>query len=64
MWPPDGERVFLAALRAQAEGFADSVRGEPTAGATADDAAAALEAAGLAVAALAGIGAPDQPEAR
>ena len=41
LWPPDGERVFLDALRWQAEAFA---RGEAT-GATAADAVAALEAA-------------------
>jgi myo-inositol 2-dehydrogenase/D-chiro-inositol 1-dehydrogenase len=41
LWPPEGQRVFLAALRRQAEAFA---RGETT-GATAADAVAALEAA-------------------
>jgi myo-inositol 2-dehydrogenase/D-chiro-inositol 1-dehydrogenase len=41
LWPPEGEQVFLDALRGQAEAFA---RGETT-GATAADAVAALAAA-------------------
>lgn len=43
--PADGEAVFLAALRAQAEGFVDRVAGQAADGATADDAVAALQAA-------------------
>lgn len=45
LWPPDGEQVFLHALQRQAEGFAAWVRGGQAAGATADDAVAALNAA-------------------
>jgi myo-inositol 2-dehydrogenase / D-chiro-inositol 1-dehydrogenase len=45
LWPPNGETVFLQALRRQAEGFARWVRGGAAAGATAADAIAALEAA-------------------
>jgi myo-inositol 2-dehydrogenase / D-chiro-inositol 1-dehydrogenase len=45
LWPPEGERVFLAALKAQAEAFADAVRGAEPVGATTEDAAKALEAA-------------------
>jgi myo-inositol 2-dehydrogenase/D-chiro-inositol 1-dehydrogenase len=45
LWPPNGETVFLQALRRQAEGFAHWVRGGAAAGATAADAIAALEAA-------------------
>jgi myo-inositol 2-dehydrogenase/D-chiro-inositol 1-dehydrogenase len=45
LWPPDGEQVFLQALRGQAEGFAAWVRGGPAQGASADDAVAALAAA-------------------
>ncbi len=45
LWPPDGETVFMQALKHQAEGFADWVRGGDAAGATAADAIAALEAA-------------------
>ena len=43
--PDDGERVFLDALRAQAADFASSIAGQPSAGATPDDAARALEVA-------------------
>jgi myo-inositol 2-dehydrogenase/D-chiro-inositol 1-dehydrogenase len=43
--PADGERVFLEALRAQASDFAGAIAGQPSAGATPDDAARALEAA-------------------
>jgi myo-inositol 2-dehydrogenase / D-chiro-inositol 1-dehydrogenase len=46
LWPPDGEQVFLDALRRQAHAFAAWVRGGPAAGATAADAVAALAAAG------------------
>ncbi len=45
MWPPDGEQVFLDALRSQAEAFAVWARGGEAAGATAADAIAALAAA-------------------
>jgi myo-inositol 2-dehydrogenase/D-chiro-inositol 1-dehydrogenase len=45
LWPPDGERVFLDALRHQAEAFANWVRGGEATGATAADAVAALAAA-------------------
>jgi myo-inositol 2-dehydrogenase/D-chiro-inositol 1-dehydrogenase len=45
LWPPDGEAVFLDALRRQAEAFAAWVRGGPAAGASAADAVAALAAA-------------------
>ena len=51
--PPDGEQVFLEALRCQAEAFAAWVRGGPAEGATADDAVAALQAAERASVALA-----------
>ncbi len=51
LWPPDGDQVFLQALRRQAEGFAAWVRGGPSEGATAEDAVAALEAAERAAAA-------------
>ena len=51
-WPPSGEQVFLAALRAQAEDFALAVRGGASEGATAADAVAALAAAEAATAAL------------
>jgi myo-inositol 2-dehydrogenase/D-chiro-inositol 1-dehydrogenase len=51
-WPPEGEKVFLSALRLQAEGFADAVCGKPSEGATAADAIAALTAAEQATAAL------------
>ena len=46
--PADGERAQLDALRRQAEGFADYAAGAGQHGATAQDAAAALEAAELA----------------
>lgn len=51
-WPPEGESVFLSALRLQAEGFADAVCGRPSEGATAADAIAALAAAEQASAAF------------
>lgn len=50
--PEYGEADQLDALRRQAEGFADWVRGGPSTGATIGDAIAALEAAELAGAAL------------
>jgi myo-inositol 2-dehydrogenase / D-chiro-inositol 1-dehydrogenase len=43
--PADGEQVFLEALRAQAADFAAAIAGQPSAGATPDDAARALEVA-------------------
>jgi myo-inositol 2-dehydrogenase/D-chiro-inositol 1-dehydrogenase len=43
--PADGEAPFLAALREQADDFCAAIRGEPSHGATAEDAARALEAA-------------------
>jgi myo-inositol 2-dehydrogenase / D-chiro-inositol 1-dehydrogenase len=43
--PREGERVQLEALRRQAEGFAEFAAGGPCTGATAADAAAAMEAA-------------------
>ena len=52
LWPPDGELVFMQALRRQAEGFAAWVRGGAAEGATADDAVAALQAAERASVAL------------
>ena len=45
LWPPDGDQVFMSALRQQAEAFADWVRGGEARGATAADAIAALVAA-------------------
>ncbi|KNY15414.1 Rhizopine catabolism protein MocA [Shinella sp. SUS2] len=51
-WPPAGEAVFFAALRAQLEDFARAVQGQPSAAATAADAVAALVAAEAATAAL------------
>ena len=52
LWPPDGEAVFLQALRRQAEGFAHWVRGGDAVGASAADAIAALAAAEQASAVL------------
>jgi myo-inositol 2-dehydrogenase/D-chiro-inositol 1-dehydrogenase len=52
LWPPDADAVFMQALRNQVEAFAAWVRGGKAAGATADDAVAALEAAELASASL------------
>jgi myo-inositol 2-dehydrogenase/D-chiro-inositol 1-dehydrogenase len=52
LWPPDGEAVFMAALRRQAESFAAWVQGGAAEGATADDAVAALQATELASVAL------------
>lgn len=51
--PPDGEQVFMQALRRQAESFAAWVRGGEAEGATAADAVAALQAAERASVALA-----------
>jgi myo-inositol 2-dehydrogenase / D-chiro-inositol 1-dehydrogenase len=45
LWPPQGEQVFLDALRRQAAGFAHWVGGGEPSGATAGDAIAALDAA-------------------
>ena len=45
LWPPDGDGVFLTALRAQAESFAAWVGGAAGDGARAEDAVAALAAA-------------------
>ena len=45
LWPPSADETFFAALREQAESFARHVRGGPLEGASAGDAAAALEAA-------------------
>ena len=45
LWPPTADETFFGALRAQAESFARHVRGQPLEGASANDAAAALEAA-------------------
>jgi myo-inositol 2-dehydrogenase / D-chiro-inositol 1-dehydrogenase len=52
MWDEPGQRVFEAALIAQAEAFAATVRGAAQAGAGAEDAIAALTAAELAGEAL------------
>lgn len=51
-WPPESEKVFLSALRLQAEGFAEAVCGRPSEGASAADAIAALTAAEQASAAF------------
>ncbi|HUK45473.1 MAG TPA: Gfo/Idh/MocA family oxidoreductase [Gaiellaceae bacterium] len=54
MWGDGGEQVFLDALAAQGEAFAATVlRGAPQAGATGEDALAAIEAAERAAASLA-----------
>ncbi len=45
LWPPDGDSVFLTALREQAESFAAWVGGAAGDGAQAEDAVAALAAA-------------------
>jgi myo-inositol 2-dehydrogenase/D-chiro-inositol 1-dehydrogenase len=45
LWPPDGDAIFLDALRRQAEAFALWVRGGASTGATPQDAIAALAAA-------------------
>lgn len=48
VWAPHEVEDFFAALVAQAEAFADAIEGRAMAGASASDAAAALEAAALA----------------
>lgn len=45
MWAADSERAFLAGLTAQADAFAEAVRGGSLAGAAPEDAVAALSAA-------------------
>ena len=45
LWPPTADDTFFGALRLQAESFARHVRGGPLEGASAHDAAAALDAA-------------------
>ena len=50
--PAEGERAQLDALRRQAESFAEFALGAPCAGATADDAVAALTAAEQVTAAI------------
>ena len=60
--PAEGERAQLEALRRQAESFAEFAAGAPCAGATADDAVAALTAAeqvSAAISALSG-GSPEK----
>jgi myo-inositol 2-dehydrogenase/D-chiro-inositol 1-dehydrogenase len=52
MWGADGEQAFLSALAAQADAFADAVRGAPLRGASAADAVAALTTSGRVAAAL------------
>jgi myo-inositol 2-dehydrogenase/D-chiro-inositol 1-dehydrogenase len=52
----EGDAPQMDALRRQAEGFAAFARGGPCTGATVDDAAAALEAAQRATAAVPGLG--------
>jgi myo-inositol 2-dehydrogenase/D-chiro-inositol 1-dehydrogenase len=54
LWPPEGERIFMQALRAQAEGFANWVGGAAASGATGADAVAALRAAEQCATACAG----------
>jgi myo-inositol 2-dehydrogenase/D-chiro-inositol 1-dehydrogenase len=46
VWAPGSSPVFLAAMRAQVEAFARTIRGAPQEGAGGADAVAALEAAG------------------
>jgi myo-inositol 2-dehydrogenase/D-chiro-inositol 1-dehydrogenase len=45
LWPPTADDTFFGALRVQAESFARFARGAPLEGASAQDAAAALDAA-------------------
>lgn len=52
VWVPGSSPVFLAAMRAQAEAFARTIRGAPQEGAGGEDAVAALEAAGRIAASL------------
>jgi myo-inositol 2-dehydrogenase/D-chiro-inositol 1-dehydrogenase len=54
LMPPDGDTVFMEALRTQAFDFIERVRGGESGGATAADAVAALEAAVAASRALLG----------
>ena len=56
--PAEGERAQLEALRRQAEGFAEFAAGAPCAGATADDAIAALTAAEQVTAAIPAMASP------
>jgi myo-inositol 2-dehydrogenase/D-chiro-inositol 1-dehydrogenase len=53
LWPPTADATFFEALKAQAESFVRHVGGAPREGAGGDDAAAALEAAQRAAAAIA-----------
>jgi myo-inositol 2-dehydrogenase/D-chiro-inositol 1-dehydrogenase len=46
VWAPGSSPVFLAAMRAQAEAFARTIRGAPQEGADGADAVAALDVAG------------------
>src|SRR5438046_760512 len=52
LWPPSADDTFFDALRQQAESFARHVRGDTLEGASASDAAAALDAAERAAAQL------------
>ncbi len=52
LWPPVADQTFFQALRDQAESFARHVRGGPLEGASATDAAAALDAAERAAACI------------
>jgi myo-inositol 2-dehydrogenase/D-chiro-inositol 1-dehydrogenase len=52
VWAPGSSPVFLAAMRAQAEAFAQTIRGAPQEGAGGADAVAALEAAARIAASL------------
>jgi myo-inositol 2-dehydrogenase/D-chiro-inositol 1-dehydrogenase len=52
VWAPGSSPVFLSAMRAQAEAFARTIRGEPQEGAGGADAVAALEAAARIAASL------------
>jgi myo-inositol 2-dehydrogenase/D-chiro-inositol 1-dehydrogenase len=56
LWPPTADETFFNALKAQAESFARHVGGAPMEGAGGNDAAAALEAAQRAAAAMARAG--------
>src|SRR6202521_5606084 len=53
LWPPTADTTFFEALKAQAESFVRHVGGAPREGAGGEDAAAALEAAQRATAAIA-----------
>jgi myo-inositol 2-dehydrogenase/D-chiro-inositol 1-dehydrogenase len=52
LWPPSADETFFEALKVQAESFARYARGGPLEGAGGDDAAAAIEAAERAAAAV------------